>query len=492
MDREGSDFFDRLEILIKSQTEDEKSVEQIATELGTPIVSIGVLDAGKTTTKVYGTAQQGTSTEPEKHAKRFNKDTLFQACSISKPITALAIFKLCQQGTLDLDAPITQYLSAEQISWISTPKTLPLVSQITLRHLLSHTAGLSCHGFAGYPSKPLPSLQQILRGDSPANNEPITMTLFPGQKFSYSGGGFQVIQLILETTLQKPFHEIMDEIILKPLGMNRSTYTLIPSSETNYAPAHLTGNLKSNPDFHLMVESAAAGLWTTPEDLLKAVHAVQKSLESGNPDLLEAEWAQKMLTEVEDNGMALGWMCKKGTAVFAHAGDNLPGYVCYVAGFADFEPLSAGPKDGKGKVEIPKYCGVAVMTSSALGGPLRRRLIHAVSYLKGWPSLYPKTVLPFMDRKMEVDGRAREWCGSWGKGKWFLEDGEAGLSLKCGSFPAVSLVPAAIPPFLYDEGKSVDLIADGLETMIRLAWKDGKRVIEIWQDDDVESLDQDS
>ncbi|KAH7382045.1 beta-lactamase/transpeptidase-like protein [Cadophora sp. MPI-SDFR-AT-0126] len=482
------DFFARLESLIRSQTKDGKSVEELATELGAPIVSVGILDAGKPTSKIYGTAQQGTNPQPEKHSTIFNIDTLFQACSISKPITALAVIKLCQEGTLDLDAPLPRYLTDEQLSWISNPKTLPLVSQITIRHLLSHTAGLSGHGFAGYPHQPLPSLQQILQGKPPANNEPITMSLFPGQKFCYSGGGFQVIQLILESKLQKPFHEIMHEVILKPLEMTRSTYEFIPSEEKNYAPAHLTGNLKSDPDFHLMVESAAAGLWTTPEDLLKAVYAVQRSLDSSATDLLEAEWAKKMLTEVEDNGMALGWMAKKGTGVFAHAGDNLPGYVCYVAGFADFGPLSK--KDGKSQIEIPKYCGAAVMTSSALGGPLRRRLIHAIAYLKGWPVLYPRPVLPFMDRQAVVDPRANEWCGSWGKGRWVLEAEGEGLTLKCGSFPEVSLVTAAIPPYVYDEGKSIDLIADGLETMIRLGWNDGKRIVEIWQDDDTETLEQ--
>ncbi|KAG4442006.1 hypothetical protein IFR05_002532 [Cadophora sp. M221] len=484
-----SDFFDRLDTLIKSQSEDSKSIEQIAIELGTPIVSIGVLDDGEITTTIFGTPQTDGNSEPAETPKTFDKDTLFQACSISKPITALAVIKLCQDGVLDLDTPISEYLSKEQLSWISTPKTLAPVSQITLRLLLSHTAGLSCHGFPGYPKAPVPTQEQILRGDAPANNEPITLSIFPGQRFSYSGGGFQVVQLILETKLQKPFHQIMQDLILGPLEMTRSTYTFIPSTEKNYAPAHMTGRLKTDPEFHLMPESAAAGLWTTPEDLLKVVLAVQRSLESS--DILEAEWARKMLTEVEDNGMALGWMTRKGKGVSGHGGDNYPGYVCYFAGFTGVEGL--GVKDVNGKTEIavagPKYCGVAVMTSSALGGPIRWRIVHAVAYLKGWPVLCTEPLLPFMDRKASVDERAKEWCGSWGKGKWVLAaDGEE-FSLKCDPFPAVALVPAAIPPFVYEEGKSVDLVADGLETMVRLGWKDGKRIVDMWQDYGVETLE---
>ncbi|KAH7333093.1 beta-lactamase/transpeptidase-like protein [Rhexocercosporidium sp. MPI-PUGE-AT-0058] len=479
-----SEFFDRLEALIRSQSEDANSIEQIATDLGAPVVSIGVLDSGEITTKVIGTTQPDGNSESTESQKKFNKDTLFQACSISKPITALAVIKLCQEGTLDLDTPISQYLSAESLSWISTPKTLPLVSQITLRLLLSHTAGLSCHGFRGYNKEPVPSLEQMLRGDPPANNEPITLALFPGQKFFYSGGGFQVVQLILETMLQKPFHDIMQELVLGPLEMTRSTYAFIPSTEKNYAPAHLSGKVRAEPDFYLMAESAAAGLWTTPSDLLKAIHAIQRSLQLG--DILEAEWTKKMLAEVENNGMALGWMTKKGTGILAHIGNNEPGYACYVAGFADFEPL--GAKDG---IEVPKYCGVAVMTCSALGGPLRRRIVHAISYLKGWPVLYTQPALPFMDREASIDERASEWYGKWGKGKWILaaDENGNGFSLKCGSFPAVALVTAAIPAFVYEEGKSVDLVADGLEIMVRLGWKDGKRIVEVWQDNEAEILE---
>jgi CubicO group peptidase (beta-lactamase class C family) len=476
----ASEIIELLETLIKSQSTDGKSVSEVLVDLGTPIVSVAVMDNGTiTTSQIIGSP------------KPFDNNTLFQAASISKPVTALAVIKLCQEGTLDLDAPISKYLSAEQLSWISTTKTFPIVSQISLRLLLSHTSGLSAHGFMGYSTSRTPDLSQMLRGDPPANNEPIALSLLPGQKFSYSGGGFQVIQLILETYLQKPFRQIMDEIVLQPLKMARSTFQFLPAAGS-YAPVYLNGKNKSEPDHYLLPETAAAGLWTIPSDLLRAVQAVQRSLDSD--DFLEQKWAKIMLTVVEQQ-MGLGWVIKEDGSHFGHAGGNYPGYLSFVFGYADLpssEPDEAKPEKEtrERKANIPKHCGISVMTSSALGDLTKDKILEAVAYMKGWPAISDGPVVPFMDRAKEIDGRAKEWQGNWGPGNWSLKDANEGLSLQYKSFPAVALVPAAISPRTYDEGSSIDLVTDGLEMMLRLGWKDGSRVIEVWQDGDIKTLEK--
>jgi CubicO group peptidase (beta-lactamase class C family) len=495
----GPDLFYELETLIRAQSAEGKSAQGILAELGTPIVAVAVLDHGEITGHVIGSSNDGAARNvPESEQSTMNKDTIFQACSISKPITALAVIKLCQEGTLDLDAPISQYLDSEQLSWISTPKTLPVVSEITLRLLLSHTSGLSVHGFGGYPSSQLPSVEQILRGSPPANNESIKPFLLPGQKFSYSGGGFTVTQLILETHLKKPFHHIMDETVLQPLKMTRSTYQLRPSSEKNYAPAYMTGKLAADPAHHSFPESAAAGLWTTPSDLLRAVQAVQRSLESDPEGFLEKKWAEIMLEEVSNEGMALGWMAKKGEVTFAHAGGNDPGYRCYVAGYADLGPRKKDGDEKESKNEerkrekIPKDCGICVMTSSALGDLVFGKIMAAVAYLNCWPhaSLGPSgLVVPFVDPVKMIDIRAKNWRGDWGPGKWSLLE-EGGLFLRFGRFPPVKLIPAAIAAEERDEGTTIDLVADGLEIMLRLDWKDAKEIINIWQDGEEKILER--
>jgi hypothetical protein len=110
------------------------------------------------------------------------------------------------------------------------------------------------------------------------------------------------------------------------------------------------------------------------------------------------------------------------------------------------------------------------------------KILEAVAYLNGWPAISDGPVVPFMDRAKEIDGRAKEWRGIWEPGNWSLEDANGGLSLQYKSFPAVALVHAAMTPYTYDEGSSIDFVADGLEMMIRLGWKDGSRIIEVWQD----------
>ncbi|KUJ13688.1 beta-lactamase/transpeptidase-like protein [Mollisia scopiformis] len=464
-----------IEDLIQAQVA-EKSIHDILVDLGTPFVSLAVLEEGRITAKIIGPPSSSSSDST------LNNDTIFQAASISKPITAMAVVKLCQEGKLDLDSPISEYLSQDQILWFSTPKTLPLASQITLRQLLSHTSGLSCHGVPGYATIDVPTVEQILRGDGPSNNEPITMAFVPGQGSHYSGGGLTVVQLILEVRLGKPFYELMDELVLRPLEMTRSIFKFLPESEKNYAPAHMNGIIRSNPDHHNFPERAAAGLWTTPTDLLKAIRAMQKSLDSGG--FLERKWAQEMLTEVERFG--IGWRAKKGEGQFGHSGSNDPGYLSFVGGFAE---LPHGDDDKVEKKAYPKDCGIGVMTSSVLGMVVIEKIVAAVAYVKNWPAIPELESVPFMDRKKTIDQKAKEWCGKWGPGDWTLFENH-GLFIQVGKFPPMPLVAAACPPQQYDEGSSIDLVIDGLEMMLRLGWKEKARIIEVWQEGDIRSLER--
>jgi hypothetical protein len=354
------------------------------------------------------------------------------------------------------------------------------------------SSGLCTPGFGGYSTTRIPSLSQILRGDPPANSEAISLFTLPGQKYSYSGGGFTVIQLILEAQCQKPFHQILDEVLIRPLGMTRSTFKLLPASEKNYAPAYLNGKEKADPDHYNFPESAAAGLWTTPSDLLRAILATQKSLQSDN--FLDRKWAEIMLTEVVD-GRALGWGAKKDGVHFEHAGGNDPGYRCFVAGYADLAREESKEDerhaDGEAKKHVPNNSGICVMTSSAIGHVVHDKIVAAVSYLKGWPSVLEWPSVPFMDRAKHVDIQAQQWCGNWGPGDWNVVE-ENGFSVRYGTLPAIPLVPGALPPQKYAEGNSIDMVADGLEMMLRFGWKDGIRILEVWQDGDVTSLERNS
>ena len=199
----------------------------------------------------FGVCEAGTTRE-------VTPNTLFQAASISKPIFALAVMRLVQAGNLSLDQDVNTYLTSWQI-----PSTDGQQPCITLRHLLSHTAGLTVHGFEGYSSTAdLPTTIQILNGEPPANNDRVERDLLPASNYRYSGGGTMVAQQVLVDLLGKSFPEIMRELVLEPIGMHDSTYQQPISVDllVNTATAHLEGGIPLVGKHHIYPEMAAAGM----------------------------------------------------------------------------------------------------------------------------------------------------------------------------------------------------------------------------------------
>ena len=164
-------------------------------------------------------------------------ETLFQAASISKPVTAFAVMRLVDAGKLSLDEDVNRYLK----SWKVPDDEFTHGRPVTLRALLSHTSGTGDgFGFPGYaPSAERPTLVQILNGEKPSNVGRVFWERPPFTAYKYSGGGTVVVQLLLTDTLGKPFHEIMRELVLEPVGMTSSTYEqpLPPQRDSNAARA---------------------------------------------------------------------------------------------------------------------------------------------------------------------------------------------------------------------------------------------------------------
>jgi CubicO group peptidase (beta-lactamase class C family) len=180
-----------------------------------PGVSIAVINDGKIEwAHGYGVVEAG-GREP------VTPETLFQAASNSKSLTAMLVLHLIEQGKLDLDSDVNKWL----VSWKVPENEFTKDQKVTVRRLLSHTAGVSNPGFIGYPvDKPLPTLRQILDGQKAANSNPIRVELKPGTKFLYSGGGYVILaQLIMDVT-GKSFPELMQKMLLEKLGMTHSTF----------------------------------------------------------------------------------------------------------------------------------------------------------------------------------------------------------------------------------------------------------------------------
>ncbi|KAF2213364.1 hypothetical protein CERZMDRAFT_83555 [Cercospora zeae-maydis SCOH1-5] len=339
-------------------------------EAGIPSVSVAYLDD-----PLSPIQHNVTSTGEE------NSETIYQACSISKPITALAVAKLVDQRRLSYETKVIEHIPANIIDAIVDDNTRHLLQYVTIAMLLSHRSGLSQHGFPGYVGEPA-GYEPIFSGKPPSNTPRIRFDSFPGSCFGYSGGGFVLLQIMLEQITWTSFPNLMHELVLAPLGMHRSRYGDPVPGDNNYARAHVTGftpGTSSPRGYHRFTELAAAGLWTTPSDLLKATSAIQKSLYT-NDGFLTTKTARTMLShgapQDENSTMGLGWALNQ--TFFGHSGDNDPGYTCYVL-------ATHRIKEVPSCINNPRLMSLAIMTNSALGWPTIKKFVAAIFAFRGWP-----------------------------------------------------------------------------------------------------------
>ncbi len=219
-----------------------------------------------------------------------NPDMLFQAGSVSKPMFALTLLRYVDKGKLDLDADISGVVP-------EFVKKGPM----TFAALLSHTAGYNLHGFPGYRADHAPlSLEDVLNGKG---NTPKLRRIRPyGKQHMYSGGGITLAQLAFERITGTTLREAFQKEVAEPLGLKRTGF-FQPLDEELVSNAAFGGRLAEKEDpahgYHYYPEHAAAGLWTTPTDLVKIGRALSKSYREGG--LLRKETARRMLTPVMDS-----------------------------------------------------------------------------------------------------------------------------------------------------------------------------------------------
>ena len=216
--------------------------------------------------------------------KEVTISTGFNIGSISKTVAAWGVMKLVEQGKLDLDAPAEKYLTRWHL-----PESDFDANEVTLRRLLSHTAGLSLHGYPGWsPQDQLPTIEESLNGK---NNGPgrVEMIMPPGTRWKYSGGGFSILQLIIEEVTGQRFEDFMQLEVLNPLGMTNSSYTIDEKIMEASSKEH--NGFGEVIAFELFTAQAAAGLHTTIDDFTKFALA---SLHSNE----KVEKQQKVLNSI--------------------------------------------------------------------------------------------------------------------------------------------------------------------------------------------------
>lgn len=292
------------------------SIEEWMVLLKIPGLSLTVIDDNRVVwAKSYGVREAGG------HSK-VTLDTPFQAASISKPITVLAALHEVEAGRLNLDANVNDRLRA----WRIPDNTFTRDQKVTLRRIMSHTAGLTTDGFEGYPvGAPLPTVAQILDGVAPANSTPVGVNRIPGSGVRYSGGGTVVLQLVLTELSGQPFPEFMDRTVLRPLGMRHSTYEQPPPPGwAGFAALGHKGDGRPVPGgWHVYPEMGPAGLWSTPLDLAAVAIEVVKSKSGRSNRILSRPTTQQMLTP-QNGAYGLGFYLGDtgGPDRFGHTGAN--------------------------------------------------------------------------------------------------------------------------------------------------------------------------
>jgi len=276
-----------------------------------------------------------------------------------------------ENGKLSLDEDVNRKLQ----SWTVPENEFTKPQKVTLRQLMTHTAGINVHSFYGYDvNDPIPSLLQVLNGAKPANSQPIRVEHVPGSQMRYSGGGVTIEQQLMMDVTGGPFPRLMKEVVFDKIGMADSTFEQpLPPARAPYASSGTYPNLTTmHGKWHVYPEMAAAGLWTTPSDLAKFAIEIASSRRGKSNRVLSQAMPTRMLTpQVETTEepfgqMGLGFFIdKRNSAEFGHGGACWAFQAVLIA-FAD---------DGK---------GAAIMTNSDNGFYVMDRLIESIAHEYHW------------------------------------------------------------------------------------------------------------
>lgn len=352
-------------IVVKGDTTQTYNLKERMQFYNVPGVSIAVVVDGKIAwAKGYGIANTNTGT-------KVDVNTLFQAGSISKPVAALAALHLVENGKLDLDTNVNTFLTA----WKVPNNNFTQEEKVTLRRLLTHNAGMTVHGFPGYTQEEdFPTITQVLNGQG--NTPAIVVDTIPGSIWRYSGGGYTVMEKIVEDVSGMPLEEYMEKYILSAMNMTNSTYEqpLGDAYLNNVSAAYNSQGELVTGLYNNYPEQAAAGLWTTPTELAKYCIEIQQIMAGKEDGVLKKSTVQAMLTKhMNDWGLGPSLRWAKDSLMFGHGGKN--------QGFSN--TFFAFAKRGQ---------AVIVMTNADQGTSLMREIVMGVSDYYNWDFSKPREV----------------------------------------------------------------------------------------------------
>lgn len=334
-----------------------------------PGVAIGVVHNGRIAyTLNYGYADK------EKR-KEVNDNTLFQAGSVSKSLTAWGVLHLADEGLLSLDDPVDKYLNKWRL-----PNSKFDNNEVTIRRLLSHTAGLPTHkGYLGVvPGEQLDSIKESLSGKG-WHNDPVEIIKKPGSEAIYSGIGYTILQLVIEEVTGKPFDRYMEEQIMKPLGMKSSSFRQ-NLENSNLSKAY--GYFGQEIPYYQYTEQAAAGLKTNVTDMMTFILASMDTNDHKGKGygVIKSESVEEIQNPVlGENGLGIfESQLSNQWKMMYHSGDN--------RGWHSFYGYILNTKDG-----------LVILTNGENGKDLRQDIYH--EWIKHEIGKFPESYFAFKEQR---------------------------------------------------------------------------------------------
>lgn len=368
----------RRQLVLDTAPDQRYSIDERMRHYGVPGVSVAVVE----NCRIVEARGFGSATVD---GRPVDAHTRFAAGSVSKVVASVGALALVQKGQLSLDEDISSRLHHWQL-----PREGEFAdSKVTLRNLLTHSAGLSVAGFKGYPRyQPLPSLEQILDGTAPANTSAVRIEAEPGKAWRYSGGGFVLTQLLMERTTQQKFAPLMRDTVLAPAGMKESTYQqpLDPASARHAATGTLADGTPIPGGWRVYPEQAAAGLWSTPTDLARLAIDLVHSLQ-GKPGVLDTGMAKQMMQRQIGNwGLGVEVSPEGKPRKFSHTGAPVGYRTLWLM--------------------YPDTCqGAAIMTNADEGMTLTHEIARALADTWRWPDSAPSSMVNTTALTPEISAR---------------------------------------------------------------------------------------
>jgi CubicO group peptidase (beta-lactamase class C family) len=317
----------------------------------------------------FGTRTAGT-------AEPVNGDTVFMVASCSKPVTATLVLQQVAAGVLDLDTDVNRYLRRWQIPTNEFTANDP----VTLRRMLSHTAGLTVNGWGVYlrDGRPIPSELDLLEGRPPSHMPPVRVDKAYDGTSRYSGGGFLLSQMLLEDVLGIPFAELAQRELFGPLGMTRTTFAhplssqFVDSVGGDIASGHGDDGTPFPGGWAHAPEMGAGGLCSSARDYARFLLAIHQAHQGAPNAVLPRELALEMATPTANGAFGLGFrVVHDGDRLRLNHGGSNDGYQTETNLF---------PELGDGAV---------VFTNSASGIFLFREVFNAIAEVYDWPDFGP-------------------------------------------------------------------------------------------------------